>query len=176
MKSDVLGYKETKQVSYQLYKEQYEFCPRLSLDAVTSYAREAYQQYLIKPYVFLDCHVRANDPSSPVERYSISNIKWEVEGYNNPNEFLDIYGLVSVVRRSYIGDNILQPYFARNITLSAKLSNGTVLVTKTRFSILRTPISLNLTSSHPTGSVPFNETIIVDASKTVDRDYPGSPL
>ena len=40
--------------------------------------------------------------------------------------------------------------------------------------MLRTPISINLTSSHPSGIVPFNETMILDASKTVDKDYKNS--
>jgi hypothetical protein len=76
---------------------------------VTGYTREEDQQYLIRPYVFLDCQTRANDFSSPIERYQLSNIRWEVEGYPDPKEFLDIYGLVSVVRRAHITDDILQP-------------------------------------------------------------------
>jgi hypothetical protein len=171
MKSDVLGYKEVKQVSYSFFTERYEYCPRLSFDAATSYTREEEQEYLIRPFAFLDCQMRANDPSSPIERFQISNIRWEVEGYNNPNEFLDVYGLVSVVRRSHIGDEILQPYFGKNITLRATLSNGTQLVAKTRFTMLRTPLSISLASSHPSGLVPFNETMVLDASQTVDKDY-----
>jgi|LauGreDrversion4_2_1035121.scaffolds.fasta_scaffold219501_1 predicted thioredoxin/glutaredoxin len=42
--------------------------------------------------------------------------------------------------------------------------------------MLRTPISINLTSSHPSGIVPFNETMILDASQTVDKDYKNSIL
>ena len=40
--------------------------------------------------------------------------------------------------------------------------------------MLRTQITINLTSSHPSGQVPFNETMILDASKTVDKDYQNS--
>ncbi len=87
-----------------------------------------------------------------------------MESFPDPRYFLDIYGLVAVVRRSFITDNILQPYYARNITLRADLNNGTTLVAKTRFAILRTPIHVNLTSSHPNGNVPFNESMILDAS------------
>jgi hypothetical protein len=125
MKSDVLGYKEVKQVSYSFFTERYEYCPRLTFDVATSYTREEEQQYLIRPFAFMDCQMRANDLNPPIERFQISNIRWEVEGYNNPNEFIDVYGLVSVVRRSHIGDEILQPYFGKNITLRATLSNGT---------------------------------------------------
>jgi hypothetical protein len=50
------------------------------------------------------------------------------------------------------------------ITLTAQLSNGTFLTAKTRFSIKRSELLPKLINSHPNGNVPFNETMMIDAS------------
>ena len=69
------------------------------------------------------------------------------------------------------------PYFAKNITMTIILNNGTVIKTQTRFSILRSKLVSNIKFSHQgLSSVPFNETMILDATNSYDPDYKATQL
>ncbi len=69
----------------------------------------------------------------------MKNIQWQVEDFVNPKDFLDIYGLVAMVKKSKM-DSMLTPNFAKNVTLTVTLNNGSVITTQTRFSVLRSQI------------------------------------
>jgi hypothetical protein len=69
----------------------------------------------------------------------VKNIQWQVEDFVNPKDFLDIYGLVAMVKKSKM-DSMLTPNFAKNVTLTVTLNNGSVITTQTRFSVLRSQI------------------------------------
>jgi hypothetical protein len=55
---------------------------------------------LIKPYIYLDCQWENNTPNTIIERFTVKNIQWQVEDFVNPKDFLDIYGLVAMVKKS----------------------------------------------------------------------------
>jgi hypothetical protein len=61
---------------------------------------------LIRPYVFLNCR-ETNFDGSPIIQYSIKNIQWIVDGYNDAKDFLDINGIVAVINRNKIGEDLL---------------------------------------------------------------------
>jgi hypothetical protein len=63
-----------------------------------------------------------------VERFQWKSIQWQVEDYVNPRDFLDIFGLVAMVKRSKLEDKLV-PYYAKNVTMTIVLSNGTVITT-----------------------------------------------
>jgi hypothetical protein len=83
-----------------------------------------------------------------------------------------------MVKRSKLEkENILVPYFAKNITMTVILNNGTVINTQTRFSILRSELLTNIKNSHhELSAVPFNETMVLDASNSYDPDYKDTQL
>lgn len=96
-------------------------------------------------------------------------------GYSNPLSVLDIYQNVAVVNKAKIS-NLIQPLFSLNITFSCTITDGTTLQASTLFIINKTPLSLNVNCNFPNCVIPFNETMVLDASSSYDPDYPNVKL
>ncbi len=75
IRSDILGYFQSKTIAIIFYSEQYFNCPKIFFASRTDYSRKD-QYYLIKPYIYLDCQRENNTPNTIVERFSIQKIQW----------------------------------------------------------------------------------------------------
>jgi hypothetical protein len=73
-------------------------------------------------------------------------------------------------------DSMLTPNFAKNVTLTVTLNNGSVISTQTRFSVLRSQIQGEIKNAQNGTAIPFNETMVLDVSNFYDPDYPSDEL
>jgi hypothetical protein len=87
--------------------------------------------------MYFDCYTQENNLSSPIIQYTFSNVQWKVDGYNDANDFLDIYGVVATVKKT---NEVMKPGYTKNITLSATLNNGTVISSNASLVITKSDI------------------------------------
>ena len=66
--------------------------------------------------------------------------------------------------------------YTKNITLSATLNNGTVISSNASFVIHKSDIQIVINQTSLNQTVPFNETMIIDASKSYDPDFKNASL
>lgn len=89
----------------------------------------------------LDCLRELTNPLSLIDSYTLKNFTWQIEGFNSSADFMITEGNLGIVRKDKLGTN-LRPGYSTNITVSAILSNGTLIKGKTLFAILKSPLSV----------------------------------
>ena len=72
--------------------------------------------------------------------------------------------------------NLIKPLFSLNVTFTCTISGGTTLQASTQFVITKTPLSINVVCNFPDCVIPFNETMVLDASGSYDPDQPNVSL
>jgi len=98
-----------------------------------------------------------------------------VQGYADPSSVLDIYTNLAVVNKAKIA-NLIKPLFSLNVTFTCTITGGTTLQATTQFVITKTPLNLNVACNFPNCVIPFNETMVLDASSSNDPDQPTKRL
>eukprot|EP00347_Sterkiella_histriomuscorum_P005081 403357971 len=157
------------------YRTQYLNCPQITIPSFTYFTKNV-DIMLIQPNINLDCMESLNvEGSQQITNHKIQRIDWNIEGYENANQFLNISedGLVAFLRED-LRDQI-QHGFNTNIKFNVKVDDQWYNVS-TYMLLKKSMVQVEYVTSIKNGAIQFNETLLIDAQQSYDPDYRNAQL